>query len=234
MNSPQVSDHFAPGQEIIDIKEHFFRFPVTALSHVRLSAIVQAYQLYPSKLDHLPVSDLVDELKANLTISSTESHAIHASFTYSDPKIASKVLNEICTAIINESVRFMSERSASTFSFLSDMARRTASDWLNLEKQIRATANPDPRMLLDRDLLRKQYIDLTTKLAEFSVLIALQERKFSSSVELLDPPTIPENPEPPREAVVAGGTVAGLIIGVLVHLALRFRRKRLPVPDPVS
>lgn len=90
--------------------------------------IIEQYDLYPDDRSRLPVSAVVDQMRANIQrqLISTEGSgtrskttiAFTVSFDYGQPDAAQRVTNELVSLYLNENLRLRRERAAETADFL--------------------------------------------------------------------------------------------------------------------
>jgi uncharacterized protein involved in exopolysaccharide biosynthesis len=69
----------------------------------------------------------------------------------------------------------------------------------------------------DYQLARAKYDEIIQKKNLADTASALRERKGGENLEILDPPSLPEQPaEPHRPVIIGAGTGAGLLLGILL------------------
>jgi polysaccharide chain length determinant protein (PEP-CTERM system associated) len=73
------------------------------------------------------------------------------------------------------------------------------------------------QMMRDYEIAKKGYDDLKMKLAQSQVASDLEERKQGETLEVLDLPSLPEQPTAPNRPVIVG---AGVVIGFLIGFAM--------------
>jgi polysaccharide chain length determinant protein (PEP-CTERM system associated) len=72
----------------------------------------------------------------------------------------------------------------------------------------------------ERDLAKARYIDLANRLSAAELSQDLESRGQGEKLELLDPPSLPQNPtEPKRPMVIGMGAGLGLLLGVVIAAA---------------
>ena len=72
-------------------------------------------------------------------------------------------------------------------------------------------------LLRDRELAKTRYVDMDVKLDKAQVAQEMESRKQGEILELLDAPSLPQNPtEPKRPLIVAIGAAVGLMLGVVL------------------
>ncbi len=114
----------------------------TVLSRAQLTALIQSLELYPREKARLPMDDVVELMKKDIQIGNVTSYgasgptkalsAFQIQYAYTDRMKASKVVSEIATKFINESVRERSSGSAGTYQLLKDQreaARKEMEDY---------------------------------------------------------------------------------------------------------
>jgi len=73
------------------------------------------------------------------------------------------------------------------------------------------------QMMRDYEIAKRSYDDLKMKLAQSQVASDLEERKQGETLEVLDLPSLPEQPMAPNRPVIVG---AGVVIGILIGFAM--------------
>jgi polysaccharide chain length determinant protein (PEP-CTERM system associated) len=77
----------------------------------------------------------------------------------------------------------------------------------------------------DYETLQRTYASLLTKREDSKLAANLERRQIGEQFKVLDPPSLPQRPVKPmlRLAVSAGGSAAGLLVGLLLAGVLEFR-----------
>ena len=73
------------------------------------------------------------------------------------------------------------------------------------------------QLMRDYEITKKGYDDLKMRLAQSQVASDLEERKQGETLEVLDLPSLPEQPMAPNRPVIV---IAGVVIGLLLGLAM--------------
>lgn len=72
-------------------------------------------------------------------------------------------------------------------------------------------------LLRDRNLARANYEEMDKKMQSSKIASAVVSRKQGETLELLDPPSLPQTPTDPKRAVIVGtGTAIGLLAGLML------------------
>lgn len=83
-----------------------------------------------------------------------------------------------------------------TVEFLHSESVKAAKSWEDLIAQASKVSGPAAeRLALDRELAARQYRTFRERLAEAETLIRLDERKQGPTVEVVDLPLLPEEPD---------------------------------------
>lgn len=76
-------------------------------------------------------------------------------------------------------------------------------------------------LLRDRETAKQKFLDLDARMHKSTISMDLERRKQGETLELIDAPTLPQNPtEPNRLLIIPLGAVGGLLIG-LILIAIR-------------
>jgi polysaccharide biosynthesis transport protein len=72
-------------------------------------------------------------------------------------------------------------------------------------------------LLGNRDIARSKFLDLDSKKTKSNLADEMEKRKFGENLEVLDVASLPMTPTSPRrEMVISVGTLAGLVLGLLL------------------
>ncbi len=87
--------------------------------------IIRTHNLYPRQLKSMPMEDVVEEMRRDISIGSLSADRSRAptfqiSFTYENRLTAQKVCSELVSQFINENIRARSTQSQATTEFLKD------------------------------------------------------------------------------------------------------------------
>ena len=75
-------------------------------------------------------------------------------------------------------------------------------------------------LVRERDLARDKYVSLNSKLSSAQIAQDLEHRGQGQKLEVLDPPTVPQQPSQPKRPMVIGmGAGLGLLLGVVIAAA---------------
>jgi hypothetical protein len=219
-----VSQQLLPRQQV-SAKEMMDHLVPVALTDASLTNVVNACDLYPSR-SHQAAEDLVERLRHSLHVEPVRESAFRLSFSYGEifggeetAKKAQKVVQWLVSALIDQQIRNESGAAFEAKQFFEDMTEAAGKELAKAEAKLRATPASDVQysaVSLDRDASRKQYEAIALKHAEVKVLQQLRERKMDQNLELLDPATLPEEPDTspwfPRIAGLMAGLAAWLLI----------------------
>jgi polysaccharide chain length determinant protein (PEP-CTERM system associated) len=146
---PQVPERYVASNVNSEMSQRINQMAQIVRSHSNLQNIVNSFGLYKSDLQRKPMSDVVDDMSKDITISGVESvqqsgrgtiSAFRVAFEYSNRQLAQKVTAELVSGFINENLRSMQSSSTATTTFLTDQlanARKTLQDLENKMTQFR-------------------------------------------------------------------------------------------------
>jgi polysaccharide chain length determinant protein (PEP-CTERM system associated) len=79
-------------------------------------------------------------------------------------------------------------------------------------------------LLRDKEIAKKQYVDLDQNLQKALLAQDMEGRKQGETLELLDPPSLPLNPtQPNRPLIISIGAALGLLLGIVIAGALEMK-----------
>lgn len=101
--------------------------------------------------------------------------------------------------------------------------KQIQSNMSRIEAQINAAPLGEQQysdLLRERDMAKEKYVNLSGKLNLAQISQDLENRGQGDKLELLDPPSVPQNPtEPKRPLVIGMGAALGLLLGVVIAAA---------------
>jgi uncharacterized protein involved in exopolysaccharide biosynthesis len=199
------------------------------LSRTRLLPIVERLNLYPHLSQGVEKMAVLEAVRKTIRVERSED-LIRVSFTYrdypsspDDPKKAAMLTNELTNLLIEENLRrqvFLVESTVEFFKRRGDEAGRS---WEKLNTEIRGLPAKDPhvdRLILDRELARKEYESVRQKLSEAEGVKDLTIRLKAAKIQFLEAAQMPQQPDVSRLQMELSGLGGGLLIGFLGWLLL--------------
>ena len=217
----------------LDLEQTIARQLQTVLSRARLSMVIESLDLYPEMRARLPMEDVLQHFRKQIVIRSEPPNIVRVSYSYADRYKAQRVVSEIASGMIDQSIREASVAIRGTMAFLTMRVDEAADSWSALTRQAQS-GKADQRLLLDRDLARKRYEELKGKLEEVKMAAQLAEHKMGPSLEALDPASLPERPDAGRTFVIAIATLIGLMLGLIAQFVYEHRPRRMPQSVPAA
>src|SRR5207302_1795641 len=120
-----------------------------------------------------------------------------------------------------DNIRRRGNQALQNYRYFQDRAARVSREWADLNSRARSTPASDPLydlLVLDRDQRKKEYEFVREKLSDVEAGGDAEERKLGWTMELLDPATLPEQPDTPVYTIWLTGLSAGLGLGMLLEL----------------
>lgn len=219
VTQPQLPEQYVPGVPSLDARAFVQHHAQLLLSRARLTSAIQSLDLYPSERVSHPMEDIIESMKGDIHLLAPSDGTIEISFNYQDRYQAQQVVARMTSAMIDVSIREAATGAQGTHEFLSNQADRAASEWTKLNDQARSAARADERLIMDRDLARKQYLELKAKLAQADLAGALARYHLAPRLELLDPASLPVRSDVNRPLWIASGACLGLLVGLALQLS---------------
>jgi uncharacterized protein involved in exopolysaccharide biosynthesis len=211
-----------------------------ALSRGAIMLIVDRLGLYPNMRHRVPAQEIAEEFRKSMRIERSGANLIRITFTYSDwpsgeadAALSQKVTQEMVSRIIDESIRERSTLAYATTQFFKDYAEELEKTWTELNERARATPVSSPQyaaLARSLDQKRKALEGAEQKYAEAKELMELYARKVHKSLELLDPASLPEQPDTSPWMIRIAGMGLGLAMGAAVAMWRSLRRPSLAFP----
>jgi uncharacterized protein involved in exopolysaccharide biosynthesis len=210
------------------------------LSRAVIEIIVDRFGLYPNMRHRVPVKEIAEEFRKSMRIERAGANVIRITFTYSDwpsgeadASLSQKTTQDMVSRIIDESIRERSSLAYATTQFFRDYAERLEKTWTELNERVRATPVSSPQyaaLARSLDQKRKQLEAAEQKHAEAEELMDLYGRKDDKSLELLDPASLPEQPDTSPWMIRMAGMGMGLAMGAAVAMWRTLRRSSMEFP----
>lgn len=173
-----------------------------------LANLVTQYKLYPDKRKRMPMEDVLDAMRRDIRLEQPRDRVIRLSFTYTDARLAWRVASDLTSLFIDECTRERSLRIAST---------RTLIESALMDGSLPASTPQTLAKAVDQRV-REHAIEI---LARLHINERMDRMKLSDSVAMLDPPVLPSRPDENRTVIVTLSGLAGLLLGLAVHITWR-------------
>ncbi len=233
-----VSQDLLP-HDAIDVDRMLSSGKTMVLSRNVLVTIANNFDLYKSERRREPVEDVVEEFQKSVRIEHMGDNLVRVAFTYPDRLLANKVTQDLISRLISEMLTLRYNLATETVQFFQDQVDYVGQSWLKLSASVKATSASDPRyelLVLARDQKRKEYESIAQKLGTAETLRQMEARGQGPRFELLDAPTLPQQPDTPPSFIWLVGLGCGLAVGLLATLwrALRPTPPDFSVPSAVE
>jgi len=210
----------------------------TVFSRTVLTTILNTFDLYRGERQRRPIEDVLVEMRRAIRIERLGRLVIGVAFTYRDRHISQRVTQDLVARLIDENIRRQSNQVFQNMQFFKDRSEEVASQWEKLNAQLRGLSPADPRLdrlNLDLDQARKEYQSLRQKLSDAQVMQELFSRRQGRLLELLDPATLPQEPNISPLMIALAGLACGLGTGLIVVLWRAMRgTSRMLISEPAS
>lgn len=203
-------------------------------SRGKLTGVITTYDLYRHLRAREPLNAIVERMRKAIHIEKSGDFGIRVAFTYSDYpgrandlQITQKVVQELMARIMDERFRQQSNRVFQAVDFFQTRSGEAAAEWENLNRSVRGLPPADPhfdRLMLDRELARKDYESLRQKLAEAQEAQEIDNRKQGTNLQTLDPALLPDGPDTSRMEIALYGFGFGLLVGIVAWFFQALRR----------
>lgn len=121
----------------------------SVMTRDNLYNIIKKYNLYDKKRESQPMSDLIDQMRTDITVVLAEATnnnyynrpttiSFTVSFDYYKADLAQKVASDLVTLFLNENVKTRTERALETTAFLTEESDRLKSELEATEKKVAA------------------------------------------------------------------------------------------------
>ena len=200
-----------------DMGDRISAMSQSILSRAQLTGIINSLGLYPRERSRMPIEDLVEEMRTkkiqiypvNSISSGNQQKAVPAfviQFSYENRLLAQKVVQELVSKFLDESVRNRSNATFQTTQFLrdqADQARKELDDIENRLTTFRVQNNGRLPDQVDGNLRSLQALQATMAYLTSSVNRAQQEKmQLESSLRITRDQHLLVSKEPQEQAVI--------------------------------
>lgn len=138
---PQVSQRLMQSNISEEMTQRIAAIYQNLTQRENMKALIQNYNLYPDDRKRLPMEDVLETMRRDITVGQIQSlatrgtsnrvNAFSVSYSYSDRRLAQRVCQELVSRFIDESIKARSTQSVMTTEFFKDqfeLARRELED----------------------------------------------------------------------------------------------------------
>ncbi len=229
VDQPHVPQSLLASGDSSDFDRSLSEIRSTVLSRSELLHVVEVLGLYPHLRGKTRDMAVSDEVRKAVRIERSED-LIRVSFTYrnyppsaDDPATAARVTNELALLLIDQNMKRRTTLVGGTLDLLKSAAAEVASTWEDLNTTVRGLRSTDlhfDRLVLDRDLARKQYESLRQQLSDAERTRVLEIQQKGSRLLVLERAEVPTGPDISRSQMDLYGLGGGLLIGFITWLVL--------------
>ena len=190
-----------------------------------IANIINTFDLYPKRRDG-SMDEMVNEFRNSMRVERQDPLTFRLSFTYANPFQAQSVVRDWVSKLIDESIRSESLAAFARVEFFKDEAEAAGKAWSKVNETLKATAQSNPQyglLTIESAQARAQYESLLQKRAAAQLLQDMTDRKQGVVLELLDPATLPAEPDTAPWAF----WLVGMGFGAVVWVFSEWRRSRL-------
>ncbi|MEZ5402858.1 MAG: hypothetical protein R2729_24490 [Bryobacteraceae bacterium] len=201
-----------------------------ALSREALVETVGKFDRFGPERRRWQVEDIVERVRKNVRIDRA-GNTVSVTFRHRDRYLAQIVCRDFVMRIMDESLRRQRFNVGQAVTFLSEQLENAGA---HLDEVTRKTLVPPvaARHRLDLGMARKHYESMSERLLEARLALELIERRHGPSVELVDPPSLAQDPLfPPEVRTLGFGLAAGLLFGLLRYAWLAARWQSPPLGE---
>jgi len=211
------------------------------LSRTRLERIIEEFNLYAEERRSGLMEDVIEHMRRHIEVN-VEGDAIRVGFVGTERSTVMKVAERLTAMYIDEDSQIQIRIADGTSQFLAASLEDVRRRLVEYDKRLRAArqkGDPEAETLaIEYDVLKTTFKDLSSKIEESRLAVALQRRAIGANLKVVDPARLPERPfSPDRRMYAAIGAAIGLAAGLLLFFAWPrglFRRKRPGVVVPAQ
>jgi uncharacterized protein involved in exopolysaccharide biosynthesis len=214
-----------------DIRERISELSQIILSRTRLERIIDEFGMYQAERETASMPDVVRQMRNDIDVTflgsdrsqENELGQFRVGFESSDPKLAMMITERLAAMIITENLTRREVDVDATAQFvgaqIADMRTRIIAyektiDDLRKQSGGRPLSQAD---LLPYEVLQERYKALLVMSEQSRMARNLERRQIGEQFKIIDGARVPERPVgPSRASVNVMGTLAGLVLGLVV------------------
>ncbi len=226
---PAFSPSLVPFASAEIVEEQVDSLWLSVLSRHHLANLVQVSALYSYEQARYPMETVVDRMRrewieVKKIRSATQLAAYQIFFQHNDPRLAQSVTQQLASGILQSYTRFLAECNGQTALYWADARKRAAEGW----EAARAAPGAGSRKTAAVEHARHN-LEQTIRNSQTAALIdEFDKRQQGWTLELLDPASLPTQPETRRWWLIPFGLGAGLATGAMSGWFASRRRRREP------
>jgi uncharacterized protein involved in exopolysaccharide biosynthesis len=247
--SQQVPDNSVTPTVHQTLEERLPAITDRILSRSQLERIIREMDLYKAERARNRMEDVVSTMRLDISTSSVGKNvdSFRIGYVSGDAEKARKVTERLVSLYLDQNSKDRDAQADRASEFLetqlADAKRRLVEQQKKLEEYRKSHAGQRPSPLqgnlqaiqtheselveLTRDYsaIQDVYANLLMKSQELAVAADLERRKIGEQFRLADEPSKPERPDNQRQrqAILASGAAAGLVLGLLIVGVLEYR-----------
>lgn len=208
-------------------------------SRHRMETIIQDLDLYHEQRASMPMEDIVEQLRASVTITLGPASWLRLSHVGSDPKTVMRVTDRLAALFIEESTRDRKLLSQGADVFLDKRIADTRRRLVDQEKALLEARGGDRAemqvLLIENEALRTQYKALLANREDALNKTVLERTELGDQFRLVDAAHMPARPVgPTRNEMTAWGAAMGLALGSVLSVAMVVRRRIAQPKRPMT
>lgn len=137
---PQIPERLVAGPGAMPLADRVNSITQSVLSRNTLTNIVQTYDLYPALRKAVPMEDVVEQMRRDISIGDPSVAAARmvfsVSFGYDNRYSAQRVTRDLVTRLVDESRRGQQRQVSQTASFLSEQADQARAELEAIEQKL--------------------------------------------------------------------------------------------------
>ena len=229
--SPRIPAEYVRSTVNGDIRERVAEVRQIILSRTRLERIIGEFGMYQTERASVSMEDIIQQMRNDIAVTflgsdSSQENAqgrFSVSFESRDPKLAMRIAERLTAMMVQENLhrREIDVETATQFvaAQIADMRTRIIAyektlDDLRKQSGGRPLSQAD---LLPYEVLQERYKALLVMSEQSRMAGNLERRQIGEQFKIIDGARMPERPVgPSRASVNVGGTLAGLVLGLVV------------------
>ncbi|MDX2178420.1 MAG: Wzz/FepE/Etk N-terminal domain-containing protein [Bryobacteraceae bacterium] len=206
---PQVPERFVSPNVNQEVSQRINSMYQSITSVQSLTNIINVYQLYPRDRKRLPMQDVVEQMRKDISIQflgqgqgqQRQLQAFSISYAYENRLVAQKVVQELVSRFIDENIRTRANQSVMTTDFLRDQYEQRKRDLEAIEQKLTKFRQenqgrmPEERMnnLQAINMIENRLANLNSTISRANQDKLLLESRLASLRDQLKLASIPES-----------------------------------------
>ena len=233
---PRVPEGFLKARVTAGLDQRLNGMVHWILTRSRLEALVTEFNLYEDERNDMPMEDVVEKMRNDITARVNDQDerdgSFSVSFSYVDAESAMRVTAKLAQLFIDESLTLRDVATQGFSQFIDSQLEETRLRLDEMESTLREWPTkhhqrPPQELVIENEILQERYKTILRESYASQMEIALETRQIGEQFRLIESARLPEHPIGPLlYPFLIVGAVGGIACRLLLRLASSLWRRR--------